>query len=339
MTQVVVEAFNKPDRSKSDIWIGLHGRNNRFDHNHIVGKTNQGVTLAVRLDSPASRENGHRIDHNYFGPRPALGANGGETIRVGASHQSMHRSGTLIESNVFDRTDGEGEIISNKSNGNVYPGNLFLRSRGALTLRQGNDNLVEGNVFLGHGKTGTGGIRVISRNQTVRENYMEGLRGTGLESALTLMNGAPNSPGHGYAQVDNAVIERNSVIDSTRVLLGAGADAERSAGPVNSVLRKNLFVAEVQGVLFKVEGDISGIMMRDNVLVGATRGATAIPCVKRRKARLVRAANGLLYPSDAALADVGAPKDLKPLKLSQVGVSWYAKPLDEKLFGPLRKVH
>ena len=43
----------------------------------------------------------------------------------------------------FDRCDGEVEIISSKSGGNIYRGNLFLQSRGTLTLRHGDGNLVE----------------------------------------------------------------------------------------------------------------------------------------------------------------------------------------------------
>ena len=82
VTEMVIDNFSKPDRYESDYWVGMYGRNNRFDHNHLVGKTNKGVTLAVRLDSEESRENGHRIDHNYFGPRPPLGSNGGETLRI-----------------------------------------------------------------------------------------------------------------------------------------------------------------------------------------------------------------------------------------------------------------
>ena len=110
VTEVVIDNFSKPDRYESDYWVGIYGSNNRFDHNHLVGKTNKGVTLAVRLDSEESRENGHRIDHNYFGPRPVLGSNGGETLRIGTSRYSMYRSETIVENNIFDRTDGEVEI-------------------------------------------------------------------------------------------------------------------------------------------------------------------------------------------------------------------------------------
>ncbi|AKM07803.1 polysaccharide lyase 6 family protein [Pelagerythrobacter marensis] len=332
VTQVVIDRFNKPDRFESDYWVGIYGRNNRFDHNHLVGKTNQGVTLAVRLDAPENRENDHRIDHNYFGPRPVLGSNGGETIRIGTSKYSMFRSGTIVENNVFDRCDGEVEIISNKSNGNVYRGNLFLRSRGTLTLRHGDDTLVERNVFLGGGKDYTGGIRVINRNQTVRFNYMEGLRGNGFSSALTVMNGVPNSPVNRYVQVDNARISRNTVVDSARVTLGAGADEERSAPPINSVFSGNLLSGLDEGTFIEVDADISGIAFDDNAVVeGKVHSAAA--SLRKVATEMERGANGLLYPVDPSLADVGAPRDLAPIALSDVGVDWYPKPGEDEAFG------
>ena len=51
VTEVVIDHFNNPERTESDSWVVMYGKHNRFDHNHLVGKGNQGVTLAVRLDS------------------------------------------------------------------------------------------------------------------------------------------------------------------------------------------------------------------------------------------------------------------------------------------------
>ena len=93
------------------------------------------------------QDNSHRIDHNYFGSRPELGENGGETIRVGTSTYSRTSSKTLIENNIFRGCNGESEIISNKSGDNIYRNNLFIESEGTLTLRHGNNALVENNVF------------------------------------------------------------------------------------------------------------------------------------------------------------------------------------------------
>ncbi|MBX7527717.1 polysaccharide lyase 6 family protein [Qipengyuania vesicularis] len=332
VTEVVIDGFSKPDRYDSDYWVGMYGSNNRFDHNYLVGKTNKGVTMAVRLDSEESRENGHRIDHNYFGPRPVLGSNGGETLRIGTSHYSMFNSNTLVENNIFDRTDGEVEIISSKSGGNIFRGNVFLNSRGTLTLRHGDNNLVERNVFLGNGKDYTGGIRVINRGQTVRGNYMEGLRGTGFSSALTVMNGVPNSPVNRYVQVQDATIANNTVIDSRRVTLGAGADEERSAAPIDTTFTNNLLGGTQVGTFLEVDADISGIERSGNLLV-AGKAHSAVDDIARATVEMVRADNGLLYPADPALANIGAPRDLSPVALEQVGPKWYAKPGNDALFG------
>ncbi|MGB3723045.1 MAG: polysaccharide lyase 6 family protein [Pacificimonas sp.] len=331
-TGIVIDGFSKPDRVETDYWVSLYGRNNRFDHGHLTGKTNRGVTLAVRLDSEASRDNGHRIDHNYFGPRPNLGSNGGETLRIGTSHYAEFVSGTVVENNIFDRCDGEVEIISSKSGGNVLRGNLFLRSRGALTLRHGDGTLVERNVFMGHGKDHTGGIRVINRDQTVRENYMEGLRGTGFASALTVMNGVPDSPANRYVQVSGANISHNTVAQSTRISLGAGADEERSAAPRDSRLAGNLFAGNEGDIFIKVDAGISGITLENNVVASGTvdAGADALP---RADVSLERGENGLLYPVSDSFRDVGAPRDLVVIALEDVGVSWYAKPDAAEPFG------
>ncbi|MEM7667112.1 MAG: polysaccharide lyase 6 family protein [Pseudomonadota bacterium] len=332
VTQVVVDGFSKPDRYESDYWVGIYGSNNRFDHNHLTGKTNKGVTLAVRLDSEESRENNHRIEYNYFGPRPVLGSNGGETLRIGTSRYSMFNSNTLVAHNVFDRTGGEVEIISSKSGGNVFRGNVFLRSRGTLTLRHGDNNVVEGNVFLGGGADYTGGIRVINRGQTVRDNYLEGLRGEAFSSALAIMNGVPNSPVNRYVEVANARIENNTIVDSRRVAFNVGADEERSAAPSGSIFARNLLSGLEGEAFLEVYDDVSGIGFSGNHVV---QGGVAdeLSSLAQAPVAMERGENALLYPTSPELADVGAPRDLRVVSLDEVGVDWYAKPGERTDFG------
>ncbi|HWW11485.1 MAG TPA: polysaccharide lyase 6 family protein, partial [Brevundimonas sp.] len=266
VTGVVIDGFNKPDRGTSDNWVALYGSHNRFDHNHLTGKTNLGTTLVVVRDEQQGLDNRHRIDHNYFGPRPNLGSNGGETIRVGSSADSLSASNTVVENNWFEGCDGEVEIVSNKSGGNTYRGNVFFQSRGALVLRHGAGNLVESNVFIGGNKPHTGGIRIINGDQTVRNNYMEGLAGDGFGSALSIMYGVPDSPINRYHQVNNAVIENNTIIGARSIFLGAGMDEERSAAPINSRFANNLIVAaDGRRDPVRVMGDLSGIAFAGNI--------------------------------------------------------------------------
>lgn len=337
VTEVVIDGFSKPDRYESDYWVGIYGKNNRFDHNNLMGKTNKGVTLAVRLDTEESRENSHRIEYNYFGPRAVLGSNGGETLRVGTSHYSMFNSNTLVAHNIFDRTGGEVEIISSKSGGNVFRGNVFLGARGTLTLRHGDNNVVERNVFLGGGSDYTGGIRVINRGQTVRNNYMEGLRGEAFSSALAIMNGVPNSPVNRYVEVANARIANNTIVDSRRVAFNVGADEERSAAPSESTFENNLLRGLEGESFLEVYGDISGFAFNGNrVAQGGVAGELA--GFNNAPVEMERAQNGLLYPVDPSLAGVGAPRDLRVVSLDEVGAPWYSKPSDPVAFGSSQQV-
>jgi len=325
VTETVIDRFNNPERYESDFWVMMYGKHNRFDHNHLEGKSNAGVTMAVRLDSEESRQNHHRIDHNYFGPRPVLGSNGGETLRIGTSQYSLTDSLTVVENNFFDRCNGEVEIISNKSGGNVFRGNLFLESRGTLTLRHGNGNVVENNVFLGNGVDHTGGIRVINADQSVRNNYLHGLTGHRFGGALVVMNGVPDSPINRYHQVDNAVIENNSIIDSDHIELAAGSDEERSATPINSVFSSNLIHNSGGRNVIAVHDDVSGIDFQRNVLNNVDNPALEAGFINTAL-ELMPADNGLLFPVDAEHAEMGASRDIQVLDRSATGVSWYPKP-------------
>ena len=325
VTETVIDRFNNPERYETDFWVMMYGKHNRFDHNHLEGKSNAGVTMAVRLDSEESHQNHHRIDHNYFGPRPVLGSNGGETLRIGTSHYSLTDSLTVVEDNYFDRCNGEVEIISNKSGGNVFRGNLFFESRGTLTLRHGNGNVVESNVFLGNGVDHTGGIRVINANQSVRNNYLHGLTGHRFGGALVVMNGVPDSPINRYHQVDNAVIEHNSIIDSDHIELAAGSDEERSATPVNSVFRSNLIYNDGGRNVIAVHDDVSGIDFQGNVFNNVDDPVLEAGFVNTTL-ELTPADNGLMFPVAERYAGIGATRDIEVLDRSATGVSWYPKP-------------
>ncbi|WP_433956466.1 polysaccharide lyase 6 family protein [Brevundimonas diminuta] len=311
VTGLVIDGYNKPDRATSDNWVALYGRDNRFDHNHLTGKNNVGTTLVVVRDEQQGLDNRHRIDHNYFGPRPNLGSNGGETLRVGTSADSLSASNTVVENNWFEGADGEVEIVSNKSGGNTYRGNVFYHSRGSMVLRHGDGNLVENNVFLGGGKPHTGGIRVINRNQTVRNNYMEGITGDGFTAALSVMHGVPDSPINRYHQVVGAVIENNTIIDARSLFLGVGMDVERSAPPIDSRFARNLVVSSDGHDPMRRLGNLSGVVFADNVQAA------------QRDIALVRGTNGLLAPETPQGA--GASPDLVMIPREATGVAWYPK--------------
>lgn len=331
VTNCVIDDFTNPERFESDLWVGVYGKNNRFDHNTLVGKGNQGVTFAIRMNTEESHDNKHRVDHNYFGPRVNLGSNGGETLRIGTSHYSLSYSNSIVENNYFDRCDGEHEIISNKSCGNVFRNNVFNECRGTLTMRHGNETLVEGNYFLGNGKDNTGGVRVINETQTVVGNYCYGLTGYRFRGALVVMNGVPNSPLNRYFQVKDSRLDGNILIDCDHIQLCAGSDEERSAIPVNTSMSKNLFLSTTNLKPFTVYDDISGMSFAENFIneeatIPFTSGFETVSY------DVTTNANGLKAPAAELTEKIGFGEVKLPVTLEEVGADFYTKDFSDKGF-------
>ena len=289
---------------KTSRWMNVYGTHNRVDHCYFAGKQNKGTTFVVWV---AEKAGSHRIDHNHFGPRPKLGKNGGETIRIGTSESSKLVNRTVVELNYFERCDGEGEVISNKSCENIYRYNLFERCAGALTLRHGDRCLVDGNVFLGHEKEGTGGVRIIGEDHVVTNNYFESLRGDAERAAISLMNGIPDSPLNGYAPVRKALIAHNTVIDCKVTMeFGVSASKKVSVVPADCRVSHNAFIPG-KWELFRVhEKPANFTWVGNKYQSGKTRGADLVN-IERVDIKLSRGLDGLLRP--LAAGSLAAPEE------------------------------
>ena len=324
VTNTVIDDFSNPERYSSDIWVAMYGKNNRFDRNTMINKGNSGVTLAVRMNTEASRENGHIIEYNYFGPRQPLGSNGGETLRIGTSHYSRDYSNTVVRNNYFDRTSGELEIISSKSCGNEIRDNVFFESQGTLTMRHGHFTVVEGNYFLGNRKPNTGGIRIINENQTVRNNYLYGLTGHRFRGALVIMNGVPNGPINRYDPVVDSLMNNNIVIDSDHIQLCAGADAERSAPPTGSAMHNNVFMSRTNLNPFTIYDDISGISFDGNIAneeaeIPIDSGFSKVPY------SVTENSHALLVPDQSLVDQIDFGEVRLPVTRAETGADYYPK--------------
>lgn len=266
---------------KENRWIGLYGSGNQIDRCDLSGKKNKGATLVVWLGEEDG--GGHRIVANRFGPRPRLGQNGGETLRVGDSKTATIRAGCLVEGNLFNRCDGETECISNKSSGNTYRANAFLLTQGTLTLRHGNDCLVEKNVFVGGGD-GTGGVRVIGRGHRIVGNAFFHLEGDGFRSAICLVNGIPDSPDNGYHQVVDAEIRDNLVVDCKEaILIGHNNRKEATLAPRGLRFEGNRVIAREGRPAVRVENAPAEVIWVGNRIEGELIGIAEVEGMRGAK--------------------------------------------------------
>lgn len=343
-------------------WLELFGQNNRVDSNRFEGQSHSGVTVVVRRDDASAQY--HRIDRNHFVDRPApispASSNGFETIRIGTSHQSLSDSFTTVENNLFERTDGEIEIISNKSGNNTFQYNTFRDAEGTLTLRHGNNNLVAGNFFLGQNNSRSGAIRVIGEGQTIVNNYIANVddRAGG---AISISAGVDGSALNQYYQVKDAVIAHNTIAftDGPMVKFDDGLGSSgRTLLAENVVVANNLFRSGGANIFEGSEG--TGWTWQGNLAFGGGLGPKAgDPGITVADPLLQFQGDGLWRPTAAspvvdaavgdysnlitldmdgqprmAIYDIGADEVStativrKPLGSGDVGPAWISDPVD-----------
>ncbi|QDU38985.1 Chondroitinase-B precursor [Maioricimonas rarisocia] len=296
VTDCVFEQTPEGEAGSESRWLSVYGTNNRIDHCDFAGKRSRGPTLVVWVNEEVEQ---HRIDHNHFGSRPPLGRNGGETIRIGTSEVSELDCRSIVEDNYFHACDGEAEIISNKSCENVYRHNLFEACAGALTLRHGHRCRVEGNVFLGRTKGGTGGVRIIGQQHSVTNNYFEGLRGDAERAAICLMNGIPNGSLNGYAPVEKAVVSHNTFVDcKVSVEIGVGVGRRQSAEPADCRFTHNAFLPDKWPV-FRVHVQPRAFVWEANRLESDRMHENELVTIRRSDLLFTRHDDGLLRPVSA----------------------------------------
>ena len=262
-----IDFFNKPNRYDEDHWVGLWGQRNTVENCYFGGKKNQGPTLVVWPNGEGHNRNYHQIRRNYFGARPRLGSNGGETMRIGTSEYALEVSGTVVDGNYFEHCNGEVEIISVKSCENRIINNTFMECEGSVVLRHGNRNEVSGNYFFGNRKENTGGVRVINAGHKIFNNYFYGLAGKDFRAPLVIMNGVPNSPANRYVQVKDVEIMFNTWIDCELPWqFCVGSDTERTETPQNVLIANNIVYCPEEPLLIKAFDKIDGIKFKDNIL-------------------------------------------------------------------------
>jgi hypothetical protein len=188
---LAISPDDKADNGTTSItkhrWIVLYGTYNSVINCSFMNKESAGALILVELAynaSPNGTTNtsciavGHTISNNYFYKYakidPTLSNSGdSETIRIGSSENQNVNSNTIVTNNYFVESDGENEIITNKSKNNQFINNTFRRCRGSLVLRHGSNALVNGNYFLGENIDGTGGIRITDSNHIITNNYIQ----------------------------------------------------------------------------------------------------------------------------------------------------------------------
>jgi poly(beta-D-mannuronate) lyase len=251
-----------PSAGGSDYhWVIFEGSDNTVDRSSFQRKTNHRPMVSNRA---GARRNA--VTNSYFKDFTWKDANGGETVQImgyGMSEE-LGKDGAFFNlwRNLFEATHGEGmEIVSIKSNRNRIRFNTFRRTKGGITNRSGNFNLIDGNVILGEKEPRSYGIRVTGKYHMIINNYVADVDGSCLllmageyiEKALTpeyqpiLREGTPLGRVPRYAQVKHGIFENNTFVNcgGEPIVIGSSLkagwpQAQRILMPEDNLIRHNV---------------------------------------------------------------------------------------------------
>jgi poly(beta-D-mannuronate) lyase len=304
VTNCMFRNFNKSPITDAQ-WLLIEGFEHVIDYNSLEGKTSNGPTVVFTMSEGAETQaapRGHVFRFNYLGPRTDVGDNGYEGIRVGLSGLQEYNAASTFEYNYFYRTiyfpegaGGEQEVVSNKSSGNIYRYNTFREMKGELSLRHGDDCVVEGNYFFQNDTPRSGGVRVIGERHVVRGNYFERVAGT----ALLVYSGDRDWPesdvSRGHEAGDDAKAVGNTFVDCKTALVVAGENTKRRS-PQRVEVRDNLVQSRsAEAVAIRVDADSRQVTLSGNQVFGP---------------RVVPGEPAGVSHSEAALLIIGAEGDL-----------------------------
>lgn len=170
----------------------------RIDHCGFVNKLTFDQVINLNNTFKKDTINGgpamyHRIDHCFFS-NPKKEGNAGGGIRIGYYRNDIGRC--IIDSNVFVRQDSEPEIITGKSQENIYYANTFLNCRGTLNFRHGDNQVAINNFFISTDSLFEyGGMFIWGSGHLIANNYFnlkKTIKSRG-NAAIYLNPGAPAS--------------------------------------------------------------------------------------------------------------------------------------------------
>lgn len=222
----------------------------------------------------------HRVDHCFFS-NPSKPGNAGGGIRIGYYRNDMGRC--LIDSNLFMRQDSEAEIITSKSQENVFYNNTFLNCRGTMNFRHGDQQVAINNFFISTDKKyGYGGMFVWGSKHIIANNYFslqQTLASRG--KAALYLNPGPEASEHALAF--DILIINNFFVNNNGYAINFSpfADRRRTFSEEHKLQFKYPYAINLQGNIFFnrekhsyafFKADSAKAIWKNNYAYGATLG-------------------------------------------------------------------
>ncbi len=212
--------------------LTIAGSDQEVDHNTFQNKNAMGRFIAIRGEGKQIAERLY-IHHNYFNNFASQGGkNGAEALQFGLSGFSLSSSNSVVEYNLFERCEGENELISVKASAVTLRYNTVRDCPAQFTLRHGNKSLVYGNYFFN-----TPGLRIFGDDHIIYSNYFENC-----SSAIVIGNGdgevADGAQLTAHDRPDRVIIAYNTLVNNKENIIQTGR--KNGMGATYIVLADNI---------------------------------------------------------------------------------------------------
>jgi poly(beta-D-mannuronate) lyase len=240
--------------------IMIYPKNNRIDHCYIHDFTKG--DRWIQKDPNSKSEDYILIDHNIIKNRKKGSSdNGYETIQL-RNEDNKVQSKSIIYQNMFEKCDGEIEMISIKSSNNIIANNTVVSIKATITLRSGFNNYVVNNKFLQNGIDNSGGLRITGENHTIKSNLFKDINGGDTNNcAICVINKTSSSAS--YQQVKNLKILDNVFLNND-CDIGLGI-SKGKLPPTNINFSNNIFYKTSKNPVFSSKGsDCKNLVFTNN---------------------------------------------------------------------------
>lgn len=264
--------------------LTVAGSDQEIDYNTFQNKNAMGRFVAIRGEGKQIAERLH-IHHNYFNTAASQGGkNGAEAFQFGLSGFSMSLSNSVVEYNLFEKCEGENELISVKVGGVTLRYNTIRDCPAQFTLRHGNKNLVYGNYFKN-----TPGLRIFGDDHQIFSNYFEECK-----PAITIGNGgaevADGAPLTSHDRPDRILIVFNTLVNNKENIVQT--PRKDGIGATYVTVANNII--QGGGVATKISGPMTQAKWQGNIIFN-TAGAGDLPAGSYQESdpKLVKDASGI----------------------------------------------
>lgn len=292
ITGCVFHAFDEANSSYISTSIpegGIVPKYCRIDHCVFVEKItfDQVINLNNRQkpekeDSILGEPMYHRIDHCFFA-NPKKPGNAGGGIRIGYYRNDIGRC--LIDSNLFERQDSEAEIVTSKSQENVFYANTIRNCQGTLNFRHGDRQIAIHNFFINTDqKFEYGGMFVWGSKHIIAGNYFSLTRTIKSRgNAALYLNPGPKGSEHALAfncfilnnifnKIEGYAIHLQPLLERRKEF--ADQNGMQFQLPYNNKISGNIFVASPSHNYPLIFGKLDQNTIVSNYILGPSRGQT-----------------------------------------------------------------